>query len=155
MNNTELITKFYESFAKADAEAMISCYDQNIVFADPAFGELKGDDAKNMWRMLIKNSKGNLKITFSDVKANENTGSANWIADYIFSQTGRKVVNKISAQFEFGNGKITKHHDHFNMWRWAQQALGWKGYLLGWSSFMKNKIQEKTNSLLTDFQNKK
>lgn len=147
MTNTELIKKFYESFAKADTEAMVNCYDDNIVFSDPAFGELKGNDAKNMWRMLLSRSK-DIKITFDNVKADDKFGSANWKAEYVYSQTGRKVINKISTQFEFQNGKIIKHTDRFNLWRWTQQALGWRAYLLGWSPFMKKKIQKQTNQLL-------
>lgn len=127
---------------------MINCYDPAIIFSDPAFGELKGDDAKNMWRMLIERSKGDIRITFDNVKANEKTGSANWIAEYIFTQTGRKVVNVISAQFEFKDGKIIKHTDHFSLWKWARQALGWKGFLFGGTSFLKAKIQKQTNGLL-------
>ncbi len=147
MNNIDLINNFYESFAKADPEGMVICYDENIVFSDPAFGELKGNNAKNMWRMLL--GRGNdIKITFENVQADDKTGSANWRAEYVYSQTGRKVINIISAQFEFNNGKIIKHTDSFNLWRWTQQALGWKGYLLGWSPFMKKKIQKQTNQLL-------
>jgi len=147
MTNTDLINKFYESFANADVVGMVNCYDNNIVFSDPAFGELKGSDAKNMWRMLLSRSK-DIKITFDNVKADDKTGSANWRAEYVYSQTGREVINKISAQFEFQNGKIIKHTDRFNLWRWTQQALGWKGYFLGWSLFMKKKIQKQTNQLL-------
>ena len=154
MNNRDLVINFYESFARLDAEGMISCYDQNIVFIDPAFGELKGNDAKNMWRMLIDRSKGNLRITFDNVEADDKTGRANWRAEYVFTQTGRNVINKISAQFEFQNGKIIKHTDHFNMWRWTQQALGWRGYLFGWTSFMKTKIQKQTNKLLKAYNKK-
>lgn len=154
MDNSALITRFYESFAKADAEGMVSCYHDDIVFKDAAFGELKSGDAKDMWRMLIENSKGNLKITFYDVSADEKTGSANWIAEYVFSQTGRKVVNHIAAKFEFKNGKIVRHSDSFNLWKWARQALGLKGVILGWSSFFKAKIQKKTNLLLKNYQKK-
>ena len=147
MNNTDLIKKFYESFANADADGMVNCYDDNIVFSDPVFGELKGNDTKNMWRMLLSRSK-DIKITFDKVKADDKSGSANWRAEYVYSQTGRKVINKISAQFEFQNEKIIKHTDRFNLWRWTHHALGWKGYLLGWSPFMKKKIQKQTNQLL-------
>lgn len=154
-NNASLIEAFYKSFAKGDAEGMVSCYDPNIVFTDPAFGTLKGDDAKNMWRMLVANGKGQTKISFDNVKANDKTGSANWTAAYTFSQTGRKVINKISASFEFSNGKIIRHTDHFNLWKWSRQALGWKGYLLGWSSLMKNKIQIQTNKLLSAYKSKR
>ncbi|MDZ4824176.1 MAG: nuclear transport factor 2 family protein [Flavobacteriales bacterium] len=155
MNNAEVIKNFYESFARGDADEMVSCYSDNIKFTDTAFGELKGDDAKNMWRMLIERSKGNIKITFANVQADDKTGSANWQAEYVFAQTGRKVMNKIEAQFEFSNGKIVRHTDHFNLWKWTQQALGWKGYLLGWSGLMKKQIQAQTNGLLRAYTKKK
>ncbi len=151
MSNTELIQNFYESFARSDAEGMINCYDQNIVFNDPAFGKLTGDDAKNMWRMLIGRNKGSIKITFDNVIANETSGSANWTAEYVFSQTGRKVINKIAASFEFENGKIIRHTDQFDLWKWSRQAMGWKGFLLGWTTFMKSKIQKQTNYLLKSY----
>ena len=155
MDNAELIKKFYQSFSNADAEGMVSCYHDEIQFEDPAFGILKGEDAKNMWRMLVERSKGQIKITFRNVVANDKTGSAYWEAHYTFGQTGRKVINKISAQFEFKEGKIIKHTDHFSMWKWSRQALGLSGFLLGWSSFMRKKIQQRSNLLLKSFAAKK
>ena len=149
--NIELITRFYDSFAHADAEGMVGCYADDILFQDPAFGNLKGEDAKNMWRMLMLNGKGEIKITYGDISADDKTGSAKWKAEYIFSKTGRHVVNRIQAQFKFKDGKISVHSDSFNLWKWSAQALGWKGYLLGWSPFMKNKIQKQTHALLSNF----
>lgn len=52
MDNKELIIKIYKSFSTGNIKSMIECYHKEIVFQDPVFGELKGDDAKNMWRML-------------------------------------------------------------------------------------------------------
>ena len=155
MTNAELITHFYTSFAKGDAEGMAICYDDAIQFKDPAFGALKGDDAKNMWRMLLSRNKGNIHIIFNNVKADEKTGSANWVAEYVFSATGRKVINVISAEFEFANGKIIKHTDTFDIYKWAKQAFGFKGYLLGWTSFMQNKIQQQANISLKKYTEKK
>ena len=150
MKNVELIKKFYDSFANADIEGMISCYHKDIEFEDPAFGLLKGEQAKNMWRMLLERG-GKIKIESSNIKANEKTGSANWRADYVYSGTKRKVTNLITAKFEFQDGKIIKHTDDFDLWKWTKQALGISGYLLGWSSFMKKKINQQTNSLLKKY----
>ncbi len=155
MTNAELITHFYQSFANADAEGMVSCYHDSVQFQDPAFGILKGEDAKNMWRMLLGRNKGNIRITFSNVKATEKTGSANWVAEYVFSATGRKVVNIISAEFEFADGKIIKHTDTFDIYKWTKQALGLKGYLLGWTAFMQGKIQQQSGALLKKYTEKK
>lgn len=141
MENEQIIRTFYESFAQNDADAMVSCYHDAVEFSDPAFGFLKGADAKNMWRMLVERAKGDIKINYSNVSANEKTGSADWTADYLFSKTNRKVHNEIHAEFEFQDGKILRHTDTFDVWKWSKQALGLPGVLLGWSGFMQNKIR--------------
>ncbi len=151
MKNEQLIQKFYESFAGNNADAMISCYADDIEFSDPAFGLLKGENAKNMWKMLVERAKGNIKIEFKNVVADDKKGSADWTADYLFSKTGRKVFNEIHADFEFQDGKIIKHTDTFDLWKWSKQALGISGILLGWSSFLKNKIQKNARESLAEY----
>lgn len=151
MNNQTIITTFYTAFSNGDAEKMIACYHENVVFEDPAFGELKGEKAKAMWKMLLSRSTSAPNIQFSNIKADDKTGSATWIAKYEYGNQKRKVVNNVSAEFEFLDGKIIRHKDNFDLWKWSQQALGASGYLLGWSGFMRNKIQATTNGLLGKF----
>jgi len=154
MENERLIRQFYESFARSDADGMIVCYADEIEFSDPAFGLLKGEDAKNMWRMLVERAKGNIEIGFSNVHADNEKGSADWTADYLFSKTGRKVFNKIHAEFEFKDGRIIRHNDTFDIWKWAKQALGISGRLLGWSSFLQNKIRQNARRSLREYSEK-
>ncbi len=152
MTNTDIINKFYSSFAARDAEGMVGCYADNITFEDPAFGPLHGDDAKNMWRMLLKSA--DVHVEWNNIQANGNTGSANWIATYTFSKTGRRVVNHVSASFVLENGKIVRHTDVFNIWKWSRQALGLPGMLLGWSPFLKNSIRKQALERLEKFSEK-
>lgn len=149
--NKQLIEQFYQSFAKGDYKGMVECYHDDIVFEDPAFGVLKGRKVKAMWQMLVSRNKGEIKIHYSDVSSNNSIGAVNWKAEYVFKQTGRPVVNHITAKFEFKDGKIIKHTDYFNLWLWSRQALGFKGVLLGWTPFMKTEIQQSTNQLLASF----
>jgi ketosteroid isomerase-like protein len=148
-----LIEKFYSSFKNRDAATMISCYDEDIVFTDPVFGELKGEDVCAMWTMLCKNAK-DLKLEFSGINASLKKGSARWEAWYTFSKTGRKVHNIVDAEFEFKNGKITRHTDSFNLHKWASQALGFTGWLIGGTTYFKNKMQSQTIKTLNDFRDK-
>jgi len=150
-----IIHRFYIAFSKLDAETMVSCYHDTIIFTDPAFGTLKGERAKNMWRMLCASQKGkDFRVTFSNIKTIENSGSADWEASYTFSKTGRKVHNKISAKFKFQDGLIVEHTDDFNLHKWAKQAMGFKGLLLGGTGFFKKKLQQQTNTLLDKYQQK-
>ena len=64
--------------------------------------------------MLLSRNTG-LQLEFENVLANEYEGSANWKATYIFSQTGRKIVNKVASKFEFLDDKIVKHTDVFDL----------------------------------------
>lgn len=152
--NIETINKLYSSFASADAEGMVSCYHEEAVFRDPAFGELQREEVKNMWRMLLERSKGELQIQYGNVKADEHSGSANWQADYTFGKTRRKVHNEVEASFEFKDGLIFRHTDRFNIWKWSRQALGLPGLLLGWTHFMQKGIQKQTRGLLNHYMSK-
>lgn len=151
MTNEEIITKFYNAFTNHNAEIMASFYDDNIEFEDPAFGILKGKKAKIMWKMLIEISKGNLNISFDNIKSDKNFGSVDWKAEYIFSQTKRKVVNNVHAEFEFQNGKIIKHKDSFDFYKWSCQALGIIGCFVGKSKIFKFIFKRKTNSMLNNY----
>lgn len=155
MSNQDLLLKFYHSFSLGKAEDMISCYHDDIEFEDPAFGKLKGERAKNMWRMLLSNKDADLRVEYNNIKANDSNGKVSWKADYFYGQFKRPITNHVEATFEFKDGKIIKHKDDFDLWNWTMQSLGMIGYVLGWSSYMKNKINTKTSRLLTEYMDKK
>lgn len=147
------IQNFYQAFQALEAEKMVAQYHQDVEFEDPAFGILKGERAKNMWRMLIASQKGkDFQVSYSNLSETVDGGSANWEAKYIFSQTGKKVHNKIAAKFELKDGLIVKHIDNFNLHLWAKQALGFKGLLLGGTSFFQKKLNAQTNRLLDKYE---
>lgn len=151
--NQQLIHTFYTAFAKKDYTTMQSCYAGTAVFNDAVFKNLNSAEVKAMWEMLCKRGK-DLQLEFSDIKATENGGSAHWQATYTFSTTKRKVINNINVQFEIENGKIVKHTDSFNFYTWAKQAFGVAGFLLGWTSFFKNKVQKGAMESLRTFMKK-
>ncbi|MHA6494171.1 nuclear transport factor 2 family protein [Pseudomonas borbori] len=149
--NAELITRFYQAFQQLDAEAMCRCYAADVHFSDPVFTDLRGQDAGDMWRMLCARAK-DFSLTFDGVAADEHSGTARWIATYVFSQTGNTVVNRIEASFRFRDGKIIEHRDRFDLWRWSSQALGFKGALLGWTPLVQSAIRAQAAKGLAAFQ---
>lgn len=149
--NRELITRFYQAFQRLDAEAMVACYSDDITFNDPVFGTLRGRDVGDMWRMLTSRAK-NFSLTFDSVSANQDGGNAHWVARYLFTQTGRTVVNDIQASFVIRDGLICQHDDSFDQWRWSRQALGLPGLLLGWSPLLQNKVRQQAFKGLRTYQ---
>ena len=149
------IEKFYAAFARLDSDAMQACYAPNAHFEDEVFTLDGPFQIGGMWRMLCEATKAkglaHWKLEVSQVTER----SAHWDAHYLFSATGRSVLNKIDAEFEFDSlGLIVKHRDRFDFWAWSRQALGTPGLLLGWSPFLRNKVRAQAASNLKRFLDK-
>jgi ketosteroid isomerase-like protein len=153
--NEDIINRFYSAFQKLDYQTMNDCYSEDIVFSDPVFMILKGDEVRAMWEMLCKNAK-DFSLNFSDIELlDDEYATCRWTASYTFSKTGKKVVNKIKAYMKLQNGKIVEHSDAFRLSKWIGQALGWKGVLFGWTGFMKRAVQKNARKNLMNFMEKK
>jgi ketosteroid isomerase-like protein len=147
--NAELIQRFYTAFAACDGATMAAAYTPDAKFSDPAFGELTGDEPGAMWRMLTGRAK-DLKVQLVEHEADEQRGSAHWLADYTFS-TGRHVHNDVRAEFRFRDGLIAEHHDTFSLRRWAGQALGPAGLVLGYTPLLAPKVRKTAREGLDAF----
>lgn len=148
-----LIEKFYTAFAARNPDGMRACYHPDVTFSDPAFGVLQGADAGFMWEMLLRRP-SDLHVSFTNVTASGSTGAAEWTATYTFSATGRKVVNKIKASFEFRDHKIYVHRDVFDLSAWFLQAFGWRGYLFVTLPFLRRAFQKKVRATLAQYKAK-
>jgi ketosteroid isomerase-like protein len=146
--NSQLIDRFYSSFQRKDGEAMVGCYSDEVEFSDPVFTHLDATHAKGMWRMFCSSDSAP-QVTFSSVIADDERGSADWEAIYQFR--GRRVHNRIHAEFEFRSGLIHRHRDSFDLWRWASMALGPIGMLLGWSAPVQSSIRAQAKKALAEF----
>ena len=154
-DNKAIIEKFYTSFQQLDAEAMNSCYSSDIIFSDPVFMILKGDEVRTMWEMLCRNAK-NFSLTFSDIELlDEEYATCRWQAKYTFSKTGREVTNNVKAFIRIVDGKIKEHSDAFRLSTWIGQALGWKGLIFGWTGFLKKKVQDSARASLIKYMHSK
>src|SRR5262245_28467462 len=126
---------------------MAACYHADVEFSDEVFPLLRGRRAGDMWRMLCSRSQ-DLELEFRDVRADDESGGAHWDARYTFSRTRRRVWNRIDATFAFRDGKIARHVDRFDFWRWSRQALGPTGLLLGWTPIVKNAVRRQAAAQL-------
>ena len=146
----ELLRTFYAAFAARDAEAMARCYHPDVFFTDPVFPRLRGEEAADMWRMLLERA-DRLQVTLDDAHADADGGTARWTARYPFGPKGRPVVNRVRSMFAFRDGRIVRHYDHFPFWRWAAQALGPAGVALGWFAPLKWAVRTRAARRLERF----
>lgn len=154
----QTIERLYGAFARLDGDEMQACYAANASFEDEVFKLGGAREIGGMWRMLCDATKASpearahWKLATSDITDR----SAHWDANYIFSATGRPVLNRIDAEFEFDKrGLILKHRDRFDFWAWSRQALGAPGWLLGWTPFLRNKVKARADANLRRFLEKR
>ena len=148
--NQATLERFYAAFNKKDAAAMAACYHEKAIFDDPVFKNLRGSEVGMMWKMLCRQS-SSLEIVAKNIEANEDNGRADWSARYTFGRSQRKVYNQIHAEFTFEGGKIIRHVDEFNFWKWSRMALGPLGAIMGWNSIVKVNIQKQARANLAKF----
>ena len=148
--NAELIERFYAAFARHDGDAMAACYAPGASFSDPVFTDLEGEEPGAMWRMLTGRAE-DLSVELRAHDADEDGGSANWVATYTFGQSGRPVVNDIQARFRFRDGLIAEHDDDFDFRHWARQALGLQGIAVALLPPLRAKARQRARGQLEDF----
>ncbi len=146
----QLIERFYAAFAARDGAGMVACYAPDVRFSDPVFPDLRGAQAGAMWRMLTARA-DDLRIELLERDADGDRGLARWRAHYTFTQTGRPVVNDVSASFRFAGGLIAEHRDDFDFHRWSRQALGPVGTLLGWTPLLRASVRRRARAGLDEF----
>ena len=149
-SNESIVSDFYTAFSRLDHAAMSELYSDDPIFNDPAFGVLQGEEVLAMWKMLCMNAK-DFSLTYKNIECDGEYCTCNWTANYLFSKTGRRVVNNVKAHIRIQGGKITEHTDEFDIYKWSRQAFGLSGVLLGWSGYMKNKIRATAKGRLYAF----
>jgi hypothetical protein len=140
------VAAFYAAFRELDAASMKAAYAPEARFHDPVFRLAGRDEIGAMWAMLAeataRQGRDVWRLDFSDITADASHGRAHWEARYRFSSTGRMVHNIIEASFSFdASGLIVTHRDRFDFWRWSRQALGPAGAALGWTPWLRHKVQ--------------
>jgi ketosteroid isomerase-like protein len=149
-SNGTVVQRLYAAIAARDGAAAAACYAPDAHFSDPVFGDLSGREPGAMWRMLAERS-ADLRVELLEHSADSDRGSAHWVAHYTFSQTGRPVVNDIRAEMRLADGLIVDHHDQFDFYRWARQALGPAGLALGWSPIIRGAVRRRARASLDEF----
>ncbi len=149
-SDVALVERFYAAFHRRDHLAMAASYSPAARFSDPVFPELTGSRIGLMWRMLCERAT-DLRVECGPVRMEGHTARVEWQAWYTYSGTGRQVHNRIVASFEVEQGLIRRHDDVFDLYRWARQALGIKGLLLGWTPPVQRAIRRQASRSLAAF----
>lgn len=144
--DAEVALRFWAALAARDAAGMATCYAPDATFEDEVFN-LRGAACGTMWRMLFQ-SAADLQVETGKLHVDDGVAHGTWEATYTFSGTGRKVHNKIRTRLVLRDGKIADHKDEFPFYKWSRQALGVKGWLLGWTPIVRFAVRRQARRRL-------
>jgi hypothetical protein len=122
--NAAAIGRFYAAFDRRDYRTMAGLYTVKARFSDPVFPELVGPRIGSMWRMLCARAT-DLRVECGPVRAEGDAAHVEWQAWYTYSA--------------------------FDLYRWARQALGIKGMVLGWAPPVQQAIRRQASRTLDAF----
>jgi hypothetical protein len=141
-DNTGVISRLLTAYQQLDPAAMEACYHEQATFQDIAFRLNGKSEIGAMWRMICKNG---IQVAIDEPPRAAGEKVVARITDtYIFSDTKRKVVNRITCHFYFRDGLIVEHQDECDPKDWARQALGGvTGWLAGRVGFLRRRKARK------------
>jgi hypothetical protein len=134
------LTHFYDSMARRDGEAMALTYAPAATFEDPVF-RLTGPDIGKMWIGLMRRAR-EFSIAYTIAQAGRGWGTVELTARYLYGGR-RPVTNVILSELKLEGGLIVQHVDQFDFPRWAAQALGAPGRLLGRFEFFRRAVSRR------------
>ena len=101
-----------------------------------------------MWRMLCARGK-DLPSSRASIEADDGARPRALERDATrIGRRGGRVDNDIDATFAFRDGRIVGHVDRFDLWRWATQALGLSGRVLGFTPLLAPLVRKQAASAL-------
>lgn len=122
-NGADAMTAYYEA---RNVEQLREVYGRDVVFQDPVFGRHEG------WRALARRLFEMTNPTVQITTEKTGSDSVKWVAKYEFGASNRPVENHGTARATLDqHGKIATHTDDFDTKKWAKQALGFPGTVLG------------------------
>jgi hypothetical protein len=142
--------RFYEAFMVRDHYTMGLLYASHATFRDPVFPKLTAQGARLMWQMLLSEAE-DLELAVNILEDTPDRARVDWTARYTFTPTRRPVINKVHTEMRIAAGKIVQQVDDFSFWRWSGQALGWKGWLLGATPLVRDKVRARAAKSLKEY----
>ncbi|HTJ41440.1 MAG TPA: nuclear transport factor 2 family protein [Kofleriaceae bacterium] len=150
MTTREVAERLYACFQAQDGEGMAALYAPSARFSDPVFPSLDGAGVGDMWRMLASRAK-DFSLVVDGIEHEGEVARVRWTAHYLFSATGRAVVNRVSSTIRVRDGLIVEQRDAFDFRKWARQAFGLAGMFLGGRGFFQRRVQAKAAENLAAF----
>ena len=148
--NDELIERFYAAFAAHDGAAMAACYAPDAHFSDPVFVDLYGREPGAMWTMLTARA-DDLDGRLLEHSADGDRRNGPLGRRLHVHPDGPEGAQRRAGGVPVRDGLIADHVDAFDFWRWARQALGPSGLLLGWTPMVRNKVRAQARPGLDKF----
>lgn len=149
--NKPIVEEFFNAFSVGQVDKMLKLLDENIIYNDPIFGVLNGEEVRDMW-MFKCNYLKDFSLTINAIdELDEEYATCNWTAKFFRNQTGHYLTMNIKSYLKIDNGKITEQSDAYKLSDWLAKVYGLKGRLFGWTGVMKKNEQIKYRGLLEKY----
>lgn len=155
MTNIEIIGLFFSAFKDLNYRDMNALYREDIIYSDPLFGMLEGEQVRIKWEMVCRDVSGFELTVIQTEEIDHEYATCKWKATWRSSRSKRRIRFEARSFMRFADQQIIEHSDGFSLTKWIAQAYGVKGEFFGWTNYMKRRVQKEYQRRLEDFSNAK
>jgi len=138
--NTEKVKEFYEALSRNDYEALIRLYHPDATYTDELFS-FKGKEIHALWYAATRPAM-KLEVECLAIEEVNDRVQTKWKMGYTLDVINSRIELEEIGIFVFEGEKIMEHSDEYNFREWCTQAFGIIGTLLGWSSWLRNRVRK-------------
>ena len=143
-----LVRRFYACLASGDPDGAAACCHADVFYSDPLFPRVRGPAVRDLWRMRLDTRRA-YTVQLLEASGDDDGAIARWSARE--SVRGRIVETQGRAMFAFRDERISRHYDHFSLWRWSARALGPAGAAFGWFGPLRWALRQRASRALERF----
>ncbi|WP_018629278.1 nuclear transport factor 2 family protein [Niabella aurantiaca] len=155
MTNIEIIELFFSAFGSLDHRGMNALYSKEIIYSDPLFGMLEGEQVADKWEMVCMGIREFELTVIKTEEIDHEYATCKWKATWRSSRSNRRIRFEAKSFMRFADQQIIEHSDGFSLTKWIAQAYGIKGEFFGWTNFMKRRVQKEYQRRLEAFSDTK
>lgn len=146
----QVLLDYSNSFEKRNIKAMTACYTSDVIYFDPLFGYLDGEQVTAMWQLRLSDL-DQFAIALEKI-ADE--GDGYYKMKYSISyrkKDNRPVSMNVQVFFKLDQNRIVEQSEAFSVHALLKQERGMIGHLMGWNRMMQQARKNKARKELLKY----
>jgi hypothetical protein len=146
----QVLHRYQQAFSQGSIESIKRCYASDVIYFDPLYGYLHGDQVGYMWASKFAEF-ATYTISTGEL-ADQGDGYYNMKYDIAYtSRSQMSIKMAVQCFFKIDDERIVEQSEAFSVHELLRQERGLIGHLMGWNRMMQQSRKNKARRMLLNF----